>query len=213
MDAEIPQPDQDSQLLTSFSRKLQQAAHGDADARRDLWSENYELFQTCAAQWFQRAWNQRGDDHRISLCANDIVDEVFCRLVDRTAAMANGRQYFFRAFYNECLRVAVDHYRKSQKHKIGRVDLDSSFLVDEQIETNLDLLAETIDKLEQHDARIGQIARMRVFDHRPDPKHPGAVRALTSAEIGKIVGIAPRTVEQDWKFAKSYLLRRIRSEA
>lgn len=215
MSEHAPQPKRQPtpEMVSSFTAKLQQAADGDEQVRRELWADNYELLQTCAAQWFQRAWNQRGDEHRISLCANDIVDEVFCRLVDRTAAMANGREYFFRAFYNECLRVAVDHYRKSRKHKGGRVDMESRFLQDERVDTNLDLLVETIEKLEKRDRRMGQIARLRVFDHRPDPKNPGGVRGLTNAEIGEIVGIATRTVEKDWKFAKAYLLNKLATDA
>ena len=206
-----PQPNDRRSTFSAFSADLQRAAEGDAAARRRLWTDNYELFHDCAVQWFQRQWQAAGDERRISLCASDILGEVYLRLADRTRAMAHGRRFFFKAFYNECLRVAVDHYRKTRRHRAGRVDLESRFLRDEGLGNELDVLAETVDQLERHDARMGQIARMKVFDHRPDPERPGAVRGLTNAEIGEILGIATRTVEKDWQFAKAYLLQKLRA--
>lgn len=204
-----PAPDPSS----NFTRDLEAAARGDAEARHRLWAEHYGSLHECVAQWYARHWQRRGADHRISLDTTDILDEVFCRLVDRTAAMENGRPFFFAALYNECLRVAVDHYRKTRndrgRGKHARVEMESRFLADQRLHANVDLVAEIVDELERNDPRMGQIARMKVFDHRPDPKRPGSVRGLTNEEIGEVLGIATRTVEQDWKFAKAFLLHRI----
>lgn len=200
--------------MSRFSQDLDDAANGDAEAKRRLWADHYDTLLECAVQWFRRRWDAKdGAAAHISLCATDLVNEVFLRLVDRSAAVGHGRQFFFRVFYNECLRVAVDHFRKTRRHRgrggQRRVELESRFLADNRAEANLDQLVEIIDELERNDARMGQIARIKVFDHRPDDDRPGTMRALTNAEIGELLGVATRTVEGDWKFAKAFLLHRL----
>lgn len=209
MTESMPSPDPTS----AFTRDLEAAARGDMEARQRLWSEHYQELRDNVSQWYARHWQGRGDDRRISLDATDIVNEVYCRLVDRTAAMANGRPFFFAALYNECLRVAVDYYRKTKndrgRGKHARVEMESRFLVDQRLEANVDIVADIVDELERNDPRMGQIARIKVFDNRPDPQRPGSMRGLTNEEIGEMLGIATRTVEQDWKFAKAFLMHRI----
>lgn len=208
-DASPPDPAADDR----FADDLRRAAEGDAAARRRLWAEHYEMLHQCAAAWFSRQWQARGADHQVSLGATDIVNEAYCRLVERTAAIANGKAYFFRAFYTECLRIVIDYYRKT-KHEKGRgphkrVELESQFLRHHRLEADVDHLYDILAELERKDARMGQIAMLRVFGDRPSPETVGAPRALTNAEIAELLGIGLRTVEKDWAFAKAFLLKQL----
>ncbi|MCA8976206.1 MAG: hypothetical protein KDC98_15905 [Planctomycetes bacterium] len=196
-----------------FNDDLERAANGDAEARRRLWSEHYDMLRDCAKAWFDKNWRRRGDDFGISLGGTDIVNVAYQRLHDRTAAMEKGRTFFFRCFYTECLRIAVDHYRKTKNEKgrgeHGRVQLEPEFMRDDRGTADPGVIYDILAELERMDARVGQVAMLKVFETCPDPKNPGSRRGLTNAEVAKLLDCSLRTVEGDWAFAKSYLLKKL----
>ena len=63
----------------------------------------------------------------------------------------------------------------------------------------LDVLAvhEALEELARLDERQARIAELRFF------------AGLTTKEAGEALGIAPRTVELEWKMAKDWLARRL----
>ncbi len=196
-----------------FADDLRRAAEGDAEVRNRLWAEHYEMLRDCAKAWFDQHWRRQGDQHGVSLTGTEVAHAVYERLFDRTAAMENGRAYFFRAFYTECLRIVVEHWRKT-RHEKGRgerrrVELPSQFVVEHKLPVDFGQLFELCRELERLDARTGQVAMLKVFENRADPDKPGAFRGLTNSEVAAMLGIGLRTVEQDWAFAKAWLLRRI----
>jgi len=198
---------------SQFSQDLRRAAEGDHEARNRLWAEHYEMLKACAGQWFNNHWKRRGDAHGVSFDGTDIVNEAYARLHARTAAMANGRAFFFRAFYTECMRIVVDHYRKTKNDKgrgpMQRVELQSQFLKEEKVHTDFEIVYEVLAELERQDARVGQVAMLKVFENRPVEGKPGATRGLTNQEVADLLDMGLRTVEKDWAFAKAYLQKRL----
>lgn len=203
----VPNPDRQD----TFAEDLRKAAEGDGEMRRRLWGEHYETLHECAKQWFARHWHRRGADHRVSLGATHIVHAAFERMHDRTAALAHGRQYFFRAFYTECMRIVIDHYRRTRDDKgrgdQKRVEFHSQFLADNRAQIDLGELHAILGELGDRDARLGQVAMLRVLETRPT--EGGGTRGLTNAEVAELLGVSLRTVEKDWSFAKAFLLKRI----
>ncbi|MBL9078157.1 MAG: hypothetical protein JNL08_11675 [Planctomycetes bacterium] len=199
-----------------FADDVRRAAEGDREARDRLWAEHYETLRDCAKAWFARSWRGNDPMRAVSLDGTEILHAVFGRLRDRTAALERGKSYFFRAFYTECLRVVVDHYRKTRNDKgrgdRQRVPLPSHFLADHKADVDFDVLFGIVAELEQQDARLGQIAALKVFESRPDEESAGARRGLTNAEVAELLGVSLRVVEKDWAFAKAWLLRRLGSE-
>ena len=197
----------------AFSNDLQLAAEGDKAARDRLWAEHYDMLRGCAKGWFERNWQRRGDQYGISLGGTDIVNVAYQRLHDRTAAMTKGRTWFFRCFYTECLRIAVEHYRKTKndkgRGKAGRAEFESQFLADRRVQADVQQIYDILAELERMDARVGQVAMLKVFETVPDEKKPGAVRGLTNGEVAELLDYSLRTVEKDWAFAKSYLLDKL----
>ncbi len=212
MSAQPSHPADDSQ----FTDDLRRAADGDVEARNRLWNDHYEMLHQCAKAWVTQNWRRRGDEYAVSLGGTDIVHAAFERLRDRTAAMENGRAYFFRAFYTECLRIVVDHYRKTKndrgRGKLKRVELDAEILKDNKVHADFEVLYGILTELEQQDRRVGQVAMLKVFVNRPVEDKAGATRGLTNAEVAEEMGIGLRTVEKDWAFAKAYLLKRLGEE-
>jgi len=198
---------------SQFSQDLKQAAEGNLDARNRLWAEHYDMLRQCASTWFTNHWKCRGDAHGVSLDGTDIVNAAYERLHARTAAMANGRAFFFRAFYTECMRIVVDHYRKTKNDKgrgpMQRVELQSQFLKEQKVQTDFEVIYEVLAELERQDARVGQVAMLKVFENRPVEGKPGATRGLTNQEVADLLDMGLRTVEKDWAFAKAYLQKRL----
>ncbi len=192
-----------------FAALLQRAAEGDPVARRQLWHDHYDMLKRCASQWFEKHWGARGNVRPISLAGTELLHAAFERLHDRTAAMVNGRAYFFRAFYSECMRICVDRWRSDRgKGKGQRVEFHSQLLAGDQA-VNFDRVYDILDELERRDARMGQIAMLKVLESCPDESKPGARRALTNSEVAELMGISLRLVEQEWRFAKAYLMTQL----
>jgi RNA polymerase sigma factor (TIGR02999 family) len=180
---------------------LRAAAGGDAEAKRRLWAEHYGTLHAAAAAYLARRWRDADGAARVSLSATDVLHEAFSRLHGRIQAVANGRQFFFRAFYQECLRIVVDHYRRTRDAKgrgaAKRLPFESEYLRAAPPEVDFDAVLGTLAELQQKDARMGQIACLRVLEGK------------TNAECAELLGIGLRTVEQDWSFAKAWLDRRL----
>lgn len=195
-----------------FSADLQRAAEGDTVARNRLWAEHYETLRQCAKAWFEKHWGKR-DGRALSLCGTDVVDAVYERLHDRTAAMTEGRAYFFKAFYTECMRIVVDHYRKAKHHR-GRGDQSAveqalELVADPALPVDFDTLFALLGELEGLDPRLARIAMFKIFETKRSDGGAAGVRGLTNEEIAQQLGIALRTVEKDWQFAKAWLVHRI----
>lgn len=198
---------------SDFERDLERAANGDADAKKRLWDKHYDMLRECAKHWFDKNWHRRGNDYGISLCGTDIVNIAYQRLHDRTAALAKGQSWFFKCFYTECLRIAVEHWRKTKndkgRGKAGRMEVHSQVIGQNHMEADPGVIYDILAELERMDARTGQVAMLKLFETRPDEKQPGSERGLTNAEIAELLDCGLRTVEKDWAFGKSYLLKRL----
>lgn len=208
MASDPPMPDDDD----SFAEDLRRASEGDAEARNRLWANHYEMLRQCAAEWL--AGERRRGYHRdVSLGGTDIVDLAYARMRDRVAAMANGKQYFFAAFYWQCLWIVVDHYRRTRKHKghgdMERVEFHPSALAGNSMHIDPVELFDLVDSLGKYGSRVRDIAMLKVFESRPVEGKPGATRELTNAEVAEEFGISQRTVEDEWPFAKAILTKLI----
>jgi len=196
-----------------FTDDLQRAADGDLGVRQRLWADHYATLHQCAKAWFAANWQRRGEPFRVSLDGTDIVHAAYERLHDRTAALARGKAFFFRVFYTECMRIVVDHYRKTKndkgRGKHQRVELQSSFVQDQRLLADFDAIYDVLAELERQDARVGQVAMLKVFENRAVEGKPGATRGLSNTEVAELLGMGLRTVEKDWAFAKAFLLERL----
>ena len=199
-------PDEDA-----FARDLELAANGDEEAARRMWSEHYEVLRSAAKAWFDKNWQRRGDAFGISLSGTDIVNQVYERLHDRAATLEKGRAWFFRCFYTECLRIAVDHYRRTRNARgrgaQKRVELHSQLIAEHGDAVDPTRVIDALSELEKSSQRTAQVAMLKIFETTPDDSGAnGSVRGLTNGEIADLLGCGLRTVEKDWAFAKSYLI-------
>ncbi|MGI9015154.1 MAG: ECF-type sigma factor [Phycisphaerales bacterium] len=98
-------------------------------------------------------------------------------------------------------QILVDHARARKTQKRGgdwlRVTMTPDVSIDDSDSLNLLALDEALHELEQHDARKCRVVELRFFG------------GLTSAEAAQHLGIATKTADADWYFARAWLRKRL----
>ncbi len=135
-----------------------------------------------------------------------LVHETYLRLVDGARAGAVDRTHFLAIAARAMRFVLVDHARartaaKRGGHGVG-VPLDAAAmnaaadqrLADERA-ADLLALADALEALAQHDARLADVVDYRFFG------------GLTFDEIAAITGRSVPTVKRDWTRARAWLVR------
>ena len=126
-----------------------------------------------------------------------LVNEVYLRLVDQSAANFNDRTHFFAVAAQLMRRILVDHARTHRAEKRGgqvqRVELDEAR--DHGDERGIDLIAldDALHDLAKLDARQSRIVELRYF------------AGLTVDECAEVLNVGHATVSRDWRNARAYL--------
>ena len=189
-----------TQLLTAAGR-------GDEAAHRELWSLIYDELHRIA---------RRQLGHEAPGAApqpTSLVSEVYLRLVGNDRVDWANRRHFFATAAKIMRHVRVDGARRRKRLKRGgdrqRVSLDAaagegSVRADFAGWTDdpLEVLAfdEALTRLEQLDPRKAELVGLRFY------------AGLTREQIGEMLGIAPRTVDKEWHFARAWLHRVLSDE-
>jgi RNA polymerase sigma factor (TIGR02999 family) len=131
--------------------------------------------------------------------ATALVHEAYLRLVDvEQARHWNSRGHFFAAAAEAMRRILIDNARRKQSLKHGggrrRVELDDLATAAPAHE---DLLAldEALAQLAAADPQAAELVKLRHF------------AGLTVAQAAEILGVAPRTADFLWAYARAFLLR------
>jgi len=138
-----------------------------------------------------------------TLQATALVHEAYLRLVGAKAedAQWDGRGHFFGAAAEAMRRILVERARRRGRLKHGggrkRVSLHESAVVGDDAEVDLVALDQALRRLQEEDARKGNVVLLRYFG------------GLTIEETADALGISPATVKTDWTFARSWLHREL----
>ena len=137
-------------------------------------------------------------DHTLQPTA--LVHEAYLKVANRDEWKSATH---FRAVASNAMRqVLVDHARRRGRQKRGgnRVTLttDIAFEFDRDVEVLA--LDDALNALAQLDERKARVVELRFFG------------GLTARETGEVLGIAQKTVEADWYFARAWLHQRLDAE-
>src|SRR5207249_3677825 len=135
--------------------------------------------------------------------ATALVHEAYVRLVDTDRVrLWNSRGHFFSAAAEAMRRILVDNARSKQARKRGgeleRRDLDAMEISLPEIPEDLVALDEALNKLAKTDNRAAELVQLRFF------------AGLPLAEAAQLLGIAPRTADRLWAYARAWLHQEIR---
>ena len=141
-----------------------------------------------------------------TLQATALVHEAWIKISGNEERSWSDRSHFFRAAAQAMRHILVDRARAKARLKRGEnVELlDISVHGFEVADTTLDervlLVDEMMGRLEQEDPESVRVISLKFFG------------GLTNKEIAAMDGVAERTVERHWAYAKARLFQMIREE-
>ena len=139
----------------------------------------------------------KGEAPGHTLQATALVHDAWLRL-SKNPRLWNDRAHFFRVAALEMRRILVERARAKASLKRGggkmeRLDLAKADLVDSKPDDRVLLVDEMLCRLEELDPDSAKIITLKFFG------------GLTNREIAESEGVAERTVERRWAFARTRL--------
>src|SRR5262245_44936771 len=185
--------------MPEVTQLLDAAAAGDPKAAAELLPLVYdELRKLAAARMAEERPGQ-------TLQATALVHEAYVRLVGPADAPKwSGRGHFFAACAEAMRRILVNRARDKGREKRGgsrqRVDLDRVLVADQASDEDLVAIDDALQELAHRNGPCAELVRLRFFT------------GLTLDEAAAAMGIARRTANRYWAFARAWLFDALRPE-
>jgi RNA polymerase sigma-70 factor, ECF subfamily len=177
-------------LLLSWSE-------GRQDALDQLMPLVYQDLLATARRYMR---NER-PDHTLQPSA--LVNEAYARLVNVRRIRWQDRAHFLALAARTMRRILIEFARARQFQKRGgsrnRVTLSEELVSAEPRSCDVLAVDEALNRLTALDARRGQVVELRFFG------------GLTIEETAVALNVSPDTVLRDWKLAKAWLARELKS--
>ena len=188
-DAQPPQ-----EPITEVSRLPRAWSNGEHSALEKLTPIVYAQLRHLAKRYMQ------GERPGHSLQATALVNEAYIRLVDYKRMQWQNRAHFFAVSAQLMRRILVDHARRHNLKRGGRlkrVSLEDTAIVGGSRRADLVALDDAMKQLAKLDPRKEQVVELRFF---------GGLSVKETAEVLKVSAV---TVMRDWSTAKAWLYREL----
>jgi RNA polymerase sigma factor (TIGR02999 family) len=178
--------------MTDVTHILSAIEQGDPHAAEQLLPLVYgELRQLAAHKLAQEKPGQ-------TLQATALVHEAYLRLVDTDRASRwDSRGHFFAAAAEAMRRILVNRAQEMQCLKRGggrkRIDLDGLAVVDDASPDDVLAIDEALARLAQESQPCAELVKLRFF------------AGLTLGEAARALGLARRTADRYWAYARARL--------
>lgn len=160
------------------------------------------LFVAVYARLKAMAARQLASHRHATLDTTELVHELYLRMGQRDSLQFEHPAQFFtyaaRAMRHLLINRARDRLRLCAGGQWLRITLD-----DRDLKLALDTaeqalaLDAALDALERSDARAAQVVELRFF------------AGLSQQQVGEALGLARRTVDRDWRFARAFIRARM----
>jgi RNA polymerase sigma factor (TIGR02999 family) len=128
-----------------------------------------------------------------------LVNEVYLRFIGASKISWEDRSHFYALSARLMRRVLVDHARGKGRAKRGgavkKLSLEESDAIPVGQDTNIVALDDALNALAAFDERKAKAVELRYFG------------GFSLEETARMLHVSVRTVMNDWKFAKVWLLR------
>jgi RNA polymerase sigma factor (TIGR02999 family) len=149
-------------------------------------------------------WHMARERAGQTLQTTALVNEAYLRLVDLQEVAWRDRAHFFALASRLIRRVLIDAARARGSLKRGggfnETTFDEMIVVAGQPRGDLLALDEALTALAALDSRKGEVVELRFFG------------GLTVEEAAEVLKVSPETVKRDWKLAKAWLQRELKSK-
>lgn len=182
--------------MTDVTQILCRIEQGDLAAAQQLLPLVYDELRKLAGQRIGQ------ENPGQTLQATALVHEAYLRLVDVDQAQHwENRGHFFAAAAESMRRILVENARRKKRLKRGgdlqQVELADADVVASEVHEDLIALDEALDRLKAIDAEAVRLVHLRYFV------------GLPISDAAKLMGIAPRTADRIWAFARAWLHQEI----
>jgi RNA polymerase sigma factor (TIGR02999 family) len=182
--------------MNDVTRILNSLESGDAQAAEELLPIVYDELRKIAAH--KMAIEPAG--HTLQPTA--LVHEAWMRLAVPSQSSWQNRAHFFGAAAEAMRRILVDHARRKQSLKrgsgIAHEELHESALILTAPSEEVLAVHEALDDFAREDPLSAELVKLRYFV------------GMTMEEAAGALGIAKRTAENLWTYARVWLHRQIR---
>jgi RNA polymerase sigma factor (TIGR02999 family) len=184
--------------MGDLTQILDAVARGDRRAAGQLLPQVYDELRRLATQ--RLAHELPGQ----TLEPTALVHEAYLRLVgDDPDRPWDNRGHFFAAAAEAMRRILVEKARSKRRLKRGgaraRVVLDPALIAAPEASEDLLALDEALRKLAAQDPQAAALVSLRYF------------AGLTNKQAAEALGIAPRTADQRWAYARAWLMAELGS--
>ena len=135
---------------------------------------------------------------------SSLVQRTFLKIL-RSGQPFQDRAHLIAAASRIMLHVLIDYERARLADKRGgdQLHLSVSGIASPQAVslTTAVALKQALESLEEQDPRKGNVARMKTL------------WGFSHAEIAELLGVSTPTVERDWRFARAWLARKLKTGA
>jgi RNA polymerase sigma factor (TIGR02999 family) len=178
-----------------ITQLLHRWGDGDKAAVDELVPLIYDELRRIATAYINR------ERHQITLDPAALVHEAYLRLIAQQQLSFQCRTQFFGLAAKLMRNILVDRAREKGAIKRGRDQHRVSLTrLDQQaVEPDMDLIAldDAMKELAKLNPRQSQIIELRFFG------------GLTIPETAEVLEVSHATVEQEWRFARTWLHRRL----
>jgi RNA polymerase sigma-70 factor, ECF subfamily len=146
----------------------------------------------------------RGERAGHALQTTALVNEAYLRLIEADRHGWQNRVHFYAVAAKLMRHILVDFARSRDRMKRGgrleQVSLDEALTITADHSADLLNLDEALNALSKLDERQCQVVELRFF------------AGLTEPEIAEVLKVSQRTIQSDWRLARSWLLRALSGE-
>jgi RNA polymerase sigma factor (TIGR02999 family) len=184
--------------MSDITRVLQAVGHDEGKAADELLPMVYEeLRRLAAARMAHEAAGQ-------TLQPTAVVHEAWLRLINARSHCWQNRAHFFGAAAEAMRRILIENARRKARLKRGgglaRVDIDGLDLAAAGPDDKILLVDEALEELRAEDPDKAEIVALKFFG------------GLTNYEVAESLGVAERTVERQWAYARAWIFQRIQAQ-
>jgi RNA polymerase sigma factor (TIGR02999 family) len=130
-----------------------------------------------------------------------LVHEAWLRLFNSNAGGWQNRAHFFSAAALAMRRILIERARRKMSAKRGQrvqhVSIEDVDIAQTLPDERVLLIDEALVRLQKKDAELAQVVILKFSG------------GLTNVEVGEILGVTERTVQNKWVFAKAWLVENI----
>lgn len=143
----------------------------------------------------------RGQNPGHTLQPTALVNEAVAKMIRSETNQWESKSHFLGVAAKAMRHILIDHARKKRTEKrggvFGRVTLSGIMATDTSEEFDALDVNDALLKLEGIDQRQAKIVELRFFG------------GLNTSQIAEVLGVSPRTIELDWRFARAWLRREL----